>query len=237
MSALPTFEIRGIREQLPAGEHVLWQGTPDWRSLARTAFHVRKLAVYFAAMLGLRIAFLLENGVPWGSAIGSSSDLALLAVCTLGTLYAIAWLSARTTSYAVTDRRVVLKVGIAMPVIVNLPLRDIEAAALKTFADGSGDLPLQLKGDVRLAYAVLWPHARRWHFRHPQPMLRAVPDAASVARTLAGALAAACQMPVQWTGHQVEPRDSEPMREPMREPMCEPRREPTREPARLPIAA
>ena len=43
----------GLPSALPAGEHVVWQGAPDWRSLAVQAFHVRKIAVYFAFMLAL----------------------------------------------------------------------------------------------------------------------------------------------------------------------------------------
>lgn len=211
-SEYATFEIRGIREQLPAGERVLWQGAPDWRSLARTAFHVRKLAVYFAAMLALRVAFMMADGGAIGAVLASSVDLAALAVAAIAALYVIAWLSARTTVYAITNRRVVMRVGIALPVIVNLPLPDIAAAALKLHGDRSGDMPLQLKGDdVRLAYAVLWPHVRRWRFAHPEPMLRAVPDANAVANILAQALAAAVQAPAQWTA------TPEPVERPQRE--------------------
>lgn len=197
---LPTFPIRGIRESLPEGERVLWQGAPAWRSLARSAFHVRKLAVYFAAMLVLRVVFSMTDGQTLGAAVGSSVDLAVLALACLAVLYVIAWLSATTTVYAITDRRVVMRTGIALPVIVNLPLPDIAAAGLKVHRDRSGDMPLQLKGDdVRLAYAVLWPHVRRWRFAHPEPMMRAVPDGVVVAKILAQALAAVNQARVSWS--------------------------------------
>lgn len=197
---LQTFAIRGIREQLPAGEQVLWQGAPNWRSLARSAFHVRKLAVYFAAMLALRIAFSIADGNTVAAAVWASVDLAGLAIAALAVLHVIAWLSATTTFYAITNRRVAMRVGIALPIVVNLPLPEIVAAGLKVHSDGSGDMPLQLKGDdVRLAYAVLWPHVRRWHFAHPQPMMRAVPDGAAVADILAQALVKAVEGQIQWT--------------------------------------
>jgi hypothetical protein len=44
---------------------------------------------------------------------------------------------------------------------------------------------------------VLWPHARPWYFSPPQPMLRAIPDAAKVAGILASALNAAVARSVQ----------------------------------------
>ena len=40
--------IRGLPDHLPKGERLLWQGAPDWRLLAIQAFHVRKVAIYFA---------------------------------------------------------------------------------------------------------------------------------------------------------------------------------------------
>jgi len=198
VNALPQFEIRGIREHLPPGEQVLWQGAPAWWSIARSAFHVRKVALYFAAMLGLRIAMQVADGQSVAHAAGGSVGLLAVALAGLGLLLLLAWLSHRTTCYAITSRRVVMRVGIALPIIVNLPLRDIQAAGLHVHRDGTGDLPFKLGDEVRLAYAILWPHVRRWRFRHPEPMFRAVPDALQVAQILSQALAAASGVPVQW---------------------------------------
>ena len=43
----------GLPEALPAGERILWQGSPDWKLLAAEAFHVRRLSLYFALMIAL----------------------------------------------------------------------------------------------------------------------------------------------------------------------------------------
>jgi hypothetical protein len=72
---------------------------------------------------------------------------------------------------------------------INLPFKIVEAAGLKIFEDGSGDIALQLQPDNKAAYAVLWPHARRWHYKHPQPSLRSIPNAREVADILSEALA------------------------------------------------
>lgn len=195
---LPQFEIRGIREHLPPGEQVLWQGSPQWLSLAVTAFHVRKIALYFAAMLGLRLVVQMVDGQSLAAAVAGSTGLFAVALAGLGLLMLLAWLSQRTTFYAITSRRVVMRVGIALPIIVNLPLREIQSAGLHVYRDGTGDVPFALGDEVRLAYAVLWPHARRWRFSQPEPMFRAVPDVLEVAQTLSQALAAASGVPVQW---------------------------------------
>ena len=41
----------GLPEQLPAGEKIIWQGSPDWVTLAVKVMHLRTIAIYFAAML------------------------------------------------------------------------------------------------------------------------------------------------------------------------------------------
>ena len=44
----------GLPERLPADERILWQGGPDLRRLGLRVFHLRKLALYFVALLLLR---------------------------------------------------------------------------------------------------------------------------------------------------------------------------------------
>jgi hypothetical protein len=113
-----------------------------------------------------------------------------IAVAGCGLLLLLAWLSARTTVYAITTQRVVMRIGIALPLVVNLPFAGVRAAAMQRRRAGAGDIPLQLDPDTRLAYLNLWPHARPWHVRSPEPMLRSVPDVAQVAATLARAVSA-----------------------------------------------
>ncbi|MDE2146249.1 MAG: PH domain-containing protein [Burkholderiales bacterium] len=183
------YPIRGIREDLPSGERVLWQGAPAWRDLACTAFHLRQVAVYFAVLLALRLGFQLAEGASAAASLRGALPLVISAAAALALLAGLALWSARTTIYAITTRRVVIRVGMALPLDVNLPYTGIEAASLALRPDGHGDLPLVLQGGVRLAYAHLWPYARPWKLAAPQPMLRAVAGAAGVAQILAQALA------------------------------------------------
>jgi hypothetical protein len=183
--------IAGIQEALPPGERLLWQGAPDWRALALQALHLRGLALYFGALLALRLAASMRDGATFTHALGSALPLALLAAVALGLLTLYAWAAARTTIYAVTTRRVVLRVGVALPIVINLPFTGIESVALRRRGGGYGDLPFTLRDDVRLAWLHLWPHVRPWRLARAQPMLRAVPRAVEVAQVLAEALQAA----------------------------------------------
>ena len=175
---------------IPPGERILWHGRPGWVSLARHAFRVDFVAAYFALMT-LWNAGMAALETSWGEAAVSAIKTAgsgLAAVLLLGLL---AWLSARTTLYVVTSRRVVMKVGIALPVFFNLPFSGIAAASLCVYRDGSGDIPLALGPGDRIAYLHLWPHARPLRLSRPEPALRCVAGAGRIADILGRALVAA----------------------------------------------
>lgn len=180
----------GLPEALPAGERILWQGAPDWRALALHAFHVRKLAFYFAGMMGLQTLYLLGEQEP---ALGRSLlASALLASTALGLLALTAWLTARTALYTLTSRRVVMRIGIVLTITLNLPLRQLRSADLRAQgADGVGDLVLSLAGKDRIGWLHLWPHARPWHLADPKPSLRCIPQAQAVGEKLMAAWEAA----------------------------------------------
>jgi hypothetical protein len=187
--------IPGLPADLPEGETILWQGAPAWRALARRAFHVWQIGAYFILLLAWSGYTAATGG---GGVIGflwSALILAALAVAAIAVLSLIAWLTERTTMYSITNRRVVVRFGIALPMTINLPFRQIESAGLKLHADASGDIALALAGKTRIAFLVMWPHVRPWRLVRSEPMLRCVPDGARVAQILARALASAAAQP------------------------------------------
>lgn len=168
----------GLPEPLPRGERLIWQGSPDWVTLAIHAFHVRKLAIYFAAMLGLQAVYL--SGDPQAALLRPLLTSAVMAALALLLLGATAWFAARTTLYTLTDRRIVMRIGVVLTLTLNLPLRQIAGASFRPLADGHGDIALSLAGKDRIAFLNLWPHARPWQLKNPQPSLRCLPGAAAV---------------------------------------------------------
>lgn len=190
MSAPP----RGLPERLPLGERLLWQGAPDWRILARRAFHARKIAAYFGLIVLWMAVSTLRDSTPLGEAAMTVLRAAAVGAVPVALICAYAWIVSRMTVYTITDRRVVLRVGIALPVTINLPFARIAGADLKSDADGAGGIALTLAGTDKLAYAVIWPHARPWRFGRPEPMLRGLRDVQPVALILSRALAASADM-------------------------------------------
>lgn len=167
----------GDRLGTPApDEKVLWKGRPDLGLLARTAFHAHKAGLYMAALAVIGV-MLGNNGA---ALFAAGTGVVLVAL-----LYLLAWLSARSTLYILTDTRLIMRIGMAIETRINLPLKQVTAAHLRPRADGHGDIALELGGERLLGYVLLWPHVRPWRYAMPQPMLRAVPDAAALAQTIA----------------------------------------------------
>ncbi len=168
----------GLPERLPADERILWQGAPQWRLVAVHVFHVRTLAWYFAAMMLLQATYLL--GEPERNLFKPLLLSFLLSVISLGILSLMAWLTARTALYTLTNKRVVMRIGVVLTLTFNLPLRMLAAASLKTNPDGTGDIALKLAGNDHIAWLNLWPHARPWALRHPEPSLRCIANVGDV---------------------------------------------------------
>ena len=181
--------VRGLPYRPSEDEKILWQGSPKWRSLAVHLCHVRSVTIYFAVLMLWRIAVAYSDGKPMKDALEIDAWLAALLgiVMTMAITFAI--LVARTTIYTVTTRRVVLRYGIAFTKAVNVPLRLIKSAGIRMHANGTADVALTLTGPDKIAYLILWPHARPWCFSLPEPMLRAISEPQQVADALKTALA------------------------------------------------
>lgn len=183
--------VPGLPEALPPGETILWQGAPDWRVLARDAFHWRKVAVYFGALMLWRVAEGLSAGSAAVDIALDAAGLLPFALAAIGLLLGLARVSANSTLYTVTNRRVVMRIGVAISMSINIPFTRIETVAVQPLRDGQGNVALALTGQgERIAYLHLWPHARPWRVGRPQPLLRGIADAVAVAETLSRAISA-----------------------------------------------
>lgn len=182
--------IAGIDAPLPPGERVRWQGRPALGPLARRAFHVRAILLYFGALAALRAVLSSSDGRPRAEVLAGASALLVMGIVAAGLAWFVAWLSVRTTVFAVTDRRVVLKSGIVLSTTLSLPFRVVDRVDVRRHRDGSGDVVIAIGGNDRIAYFTLWPYARPWRLSHPEPMLRAVPDFDDLTTALRQALAA-----------------------------------------------
>ena len=182
--------IRGLPANLPAGESLLWQGEPAWLALAISAYHVRKVGIYFALLALWRIGLGVSAGDSAHVIAVSCGWLGALGVLAMGLLAMLALLSARTTVYSITSARIIIRFGVAFPMTINIPFSLLDSAALKLRRHGNGDVSMSVRGDQRIGYLVTWPHVRPWRLKRPEPSFRALADATNAADVLAKAMLA-----------------------------------------------
>ena len=187
-SQFKDLQFKELPAPLPVGERVIWQGKPSFRGLALRAFHIREVAIYFGLLLVWRLLSNWSHGASAGEAAEAALWLVVPAICGIAVLAGLAWLFQRAACYTITSKRILFQFGVALPMTMNVPLGKIANAALKTYRDGSGDIPLKLNDTERVSYLLLWPHIRPWRMRVTEPMLNSIPDAAGVAAKLAEAL-------------------------------------------------
>jgi hypothetical protein len=174
----------GLPEPLPAGETILWQGAPSWKAMAKHVYRLQWLAVYFAVIVFLQI--MSVAGGEGGLAAGWSSVALAVFLALIGWLFVglLAYWSATTTMYTLTNRRIVMRVGIVLTITFNLPYKSLKSADLKLYKDGTGDIPMQIATEDKIAFFHLWPHVRPWRLAKPEPMMRCIPQAEQVATLL-----------------------------------------------------
>lgn len=185
--------IPGLPEALPDDEHVLWQGRPDALGLANNAFHMRTVGFYFLALIAIRAAFPLADGAGLGAALDAGFGVLPFAAVCVGLLGLFGFLYARTSIYTITNKRLVIRFGLAITKAVNVPFALVNGASMAPLSGNKGNIALSVGGDERIGFLHLWPHVRPWRLKTPEPMLRAVADAPRVARLLADAVARAAE--------------------------------------------
>ena len=186
---------QGLPGQLPDGERLLWQGVPEWRAVAKRVFHLRGLSIYFGVIAAWSLASGLMAGAPALEVAVDTGKIVGVGMVPILFLALYSWGIGRSTVYSITNKRVVLQMGLVVPMTINLPFSKIESATMRDGKAGIGDICLSLRKGDRLSWFMLWPHARPWRMAVAEPSFRAIPDVAHVGRILGRALAAAAEMP------------------------------------------
>lgn len=185
--------VPGLPARPPLGEEVLWQGQPNSFALARDAYKITWIAVYFVILAVWRASVVAQTPA---QIVGVMLPYLAIGLVTCGILYLVALIQARSTMYTVTTARVAMRIGAALTVTLNVPYRQVANANLALRRGGIGSIALETMGDTTISYLVCWPHVRPWHLAKTQPMLRCIPDAARVAKVLAEAAQTRLNEPV-----------------------------------------
>ena len=185
--------VHGLPEALPTDETMLWQGSPDALLMARQALHLDLIGSYFAALVAWSGISAWYDGAALTQTLIIMGRATALFALAMGLLGVIGLLIARTSVYTITDRRVVMRIGVVLSITFNLPFKALASADVKSRKAGDGDIVLKIAGSDRIAWLHLWPHAQPWHMKTARPMLRAIAEPDYVAGVLADAVRAWAQ--------------------------------------------
>ncbi|TCP59937.1 PH (Pleckstrin Homology) domain-containing protein [Rhodovulum bhavnagarense] len=178
--------IRGLPQELPEDEEILWQGAPDWFALARQSLWLDWVVGYFVLLFLWRV-YAAAQTMPLAQAVTASSFFLVLGAVVGLLLIITAFAQARATVYTVTTRRVAMRIGAAVTINLNLPYTWIGTANLDLRKSGIGTIAFELIGDHKISYLLCWPHVRPWRMSRTEPAIRCIPDAQKVARIIAEA--------------------------------------------------
>ena len=177
--------IEGLPEVLPEGETLIWQGRPTVGAMLKRVFFVPQLAVYFGLLIGGHTIYRLTESVSMAQVLGTLVWQSGLAATVLLLLVWLARAYAKSILYTLTSARLVIRSGVALPMMVNVPIEQIIAADLRVHRDGTGDILLRASADRQLYWVLLWPNVSAWYSRPVRPCLRGLSQPDLAARAFA----------------------------------------------------
>ena len=138
---------------------------------------------YFGLLATWRLLTVIDY-MPLWTAISVIIPFLFIAALAGLLLCIVGYVQAKATLYTITNKRVVMRIGAALTITLNLPFTKIDNAAVAKKRGGLGNIAFETSGSTKFSYFVLWPHARSWHFGKPQPTLRCIPEIEKVSSIL-----------------------------------------------------
>lgn len=181
--------VPGLPGLLPKGEMILWQGTPSSAQVSRQIMKTRWIAGYFAVLVLWNVSAGIYDGRTVSEILFSSGALAVLCAMAIALLEAFAWGVQKTTMYTITNKRVVMRIGVALSATFNLPFTRIVSADMREDKNGCGDIALTLAPGDKLSWLVFWPHVRGFKKGALMPQMICLKDVAIAGNVLSAALA------------------------------------------------
>ena len=106
-----------LAENLPADEVLIWQGRPEANAIAVRAMYLWYVVAYLLGLVVLRTGYLVMGDAPiseWSALLAWQSLASLFIV---GVIVGLSVLYGKTTIYSLTNRRLILRTGAAVPIL------------------------------------------------------------------------------------------------------------------------
>ena len=177
---------KDVLSVIPENEEVIWHGRPNLRRFSLSALGLRYLMLYlliisittFSSNFGnLTLLLFLQMMFPY-----------IISCCLAGIILVMIGISqVIPTVYVITSKRIIIKSGLALIFMLNVPFDKVANIDKKVFNDGCGDISFKLIGNKRIPFFAGWPSVRPWYFNDPEPTFRCIPDVDVVAFKLTSA--------------------------------------------------
>lgn len=177
--------VHGLPAELPDDEYIVWQGHPQTRSIMRYVLRGRWIAGYLALLIGWTLITGYYDGRTAGEILFSGAAVTILSAIAIVLMELFSWGVRKTTVYTVTNKRIVMRIGVALSVTYNIPFKQITGAEMLRRSDGSGDISLTLTKASGLSWLTMWPHVRGGIFAPVTPRLTGIKDVQTVANDIA----------------------------------------------------
>ena len=166
---------KDILSVIPKDEEIIWHGRPDLRRFCLTAIGIKYILVYLIVITcsiiytrygDFNLITILQVLVPY-----------LLSCCLAIILLVIVGISqVLPTVYVITSKRVIIKSGLALIFMLNVPFDKIASIDKNNYSDGSGNISFKLISNKRVPFFASWPSVRPWYFSNPEPTFRCIAD-------------------------------------------------------------
>ena len=142
--------IRGLPERPPEGEVILWQGQPNWLRL--TVDHQFWWVLAYFIFLFVWRFISVSDLMPIDQALLVSFPFLALALIVALLLLLIGFIQAKATVYTITNKRIVMRIGAALTLTLNLPFTEIENAAIASSSKNFGSIAIDTKNDAKFSF-------------------------------------------------------------------------------------
>ena len=170
-----------VSRSIPEGEIVCWVGRPYWISLGFNVFGIKYLLLYFIISAFYAISQ-IELVFSFRAFIGEYISFIISGIIASVILFLLAYFAAQHTCYVITEKRLVIRTGIALVFLLNVPLKNVISIDKQSLFRGYGNLSFKPQSKKRIPYSSCWPSVRGSSFLKPIPTFRSIANIEEIGR-------------------------------------------------------
>jgi hypothetical protein len=172
-----------VGKSIPLGEKIYWNGKPNWKSFGYHAFGVKYFSIYFF-VCALYSVSQIDSSFSFGAFFIKYAPYLISGILAGMILLFLAYLSARHTCYVITEKRIVIRTGVALVFLLNMPLKNILSIDMKALTKGQGNVIFKVQSKKRIPYLSCWPSVKSGSFLEPIPAFRSIRDIEKIGKLI-----------------------------------------------------